>query len=87
MAEAHRRLQEERDARKELDQLPSSKLEDLRLEQEHDDLQILVRVGLRVNKRLEWPHIGTKQKISEFDIWAFEQLFNDEFDKRNVEKS
>ena len=53
VVEAHRRLQEERDAQKELDQLPSSELEELRLEEEHGDSHIVVKIGLRVNKRLQ----------------------------------
>jgi len=66
--EALRRLHEEREAQKELDQLPSSKLEELRIEKEHDDSKIEMKVGLRVSKRLEWAHIAIIQTISEFDI-------------------
>ena len=60
VAEAHRRLQGERDAQKDLNQLPTSGLEELRLEEEHDDTHILVKVGLCVNKRLEWAHTGKR---------------------------
>jgi len=66
--EALRRLHEEREAQKELDQLPSSKLKELRIEEEHDDSKIEMKVDLRVNKRLEWAHIAIIQTISEFDI-------------------
>jgi len=66
--EALRRLHEERAAQKELDQLPSSKLEELRIEEEHGDSKIEVKVGLRVSKRLEWAHTAVIQAVSEFDI-------------------
>jgi hypothetical protein len=82
--EAHRRLREEREAQKELDQLPTSELDELRLEEEHGDPKIEMKVGLRVNKRIEWAHTFAVQPLSEFDIWTFEELFNAEFDKRNI---
>lgn len=84
--EALRRLQEEREAQKELDQLPSSELEELRIEEEHSDPKIEVKIALRINKHLEWAHTEAIQTVNEFDIWAFEQLFNDFFDKRGVGK-
>lgn len=82
--EAHRRLREEREAQKELDLLPTSELDELRLEEEHGDPKIEMKVGLRVNKRIEWAHTFVVQLLSEFDIWTFEELFNAELDKRNV---
>ncbi len=51
--EALRRLHEERATQKELDQLLSFELEELRIEEEHDDSKIEMKVDLRVNKRLE----------------------------------
>jgi len=85
--EALRRLREERETQKELDQLSSFELEKLRIEKKHDDSKIKMKIDFRVNKRLEWTHIAIIQTISEFNIWAFEQLFNDEFDKRDDSKN
>jgi len=51
--EVLRRLRKEREAQKELDQLPSSKLEKLKIEKEYDDPKIEMKIDLRVNKRLE----------------------------------
>jgi len=66
--EALRRLREEREAQKELDQLPSSKLEELKIKEEHGDPKIEMKINLRVSKRLEWAHTAVIQTISEFDI-------------------
>ena len=82
--EARRRLREEREAQKKLDQLPTSELDELRLEDEHGDPKIEVKVCLRVNKRIEWAYTFVVQSLSEFEIWSFEQLVNAEFDKRNI---
>ncbi len=77
--EAKRRLREEREAQKELDQLPTSEFDELRLEDEHGDPKIEIKVCLRVNKRIAWAHTFVVRSLSEFDIWIFEQLVNAEF--------
>jgi len=58
----------------------------LRIEKKHGNPKIEIKIGLRVNKCLEWTHTAVIQTLSEFDIWIFEQLFNDEFDKRGADK-
>jgi len=65
---AHRRLRKKRETQKKLNQLPTSKLDKLRLKDKHNNSKIKMKVDLRVNKQIEWAHTFVTQSLSEFNI-------------------
>jgi len=54
---AHCRLREKRKTQKKLNQLLTSKFDELRLKDKYDDSKIKMKVDLRVNKRIKWAYI------------------------------
>ena len=56
------------------------------MEDNFNDPKIDVSAGLRVAKTLEWSHSVDVQKLSEFNIWEFEQRLNTEWSKKDGEK-
>ena len=81
--ETLRRRREEREARDIVDELPTSDIEAMELEDRIADPTLKISACLRVDKRLEWSTSVGTQASSSFNIWDFEQLLEDAISKRD----
>ncbi len=81
--ETLRRRREEREARNTVDELPTSDIEAMGLEDRIADPTLKISACLRVDKRLEWSTSVGTQASSSFNIWDFEQLLEDAISKRD----
>jgi len=81
--ETLRRRREEREARNIADELPTSDIEAMELEDRIADPTLKVSACLRVDKQLEWSTAVGTQASSSFNIRDFEQLLEDAISKRD----
>ena len=81
--EAKRRRQEELDIRRQEDDLPTSDLELLELDEKTADPVLTVSASLRVNKRMEWQSTLGKYANSAFSVSDFEAQLEEVIDKKD----
>ena len=79
--EAKRRRQEELEMRRQQEDLPTSDLEQLELDEKVANPVFTVSASLRVNKRLEWQSVLGKYTNSAFSVSDFETKLEEVFDK------
>ncbi len=75
--EAIHRRRLDRQTRKEADELPTSELEAMDLEDQIGDPMLSISACLRVNRRLEWSSHISQVLASKFQIWNFEETLDE----------
>ena len=80
--EAKRRRQEELEIRRQEDDLPTSDIEQLELEEKTADPVLIVSAFLRISKRMEWQLALGKYTNHIFSVSDFEAKLEEVFDKK-----